>query len=301
MAQAPTTEDLGMEFPTCSMTEKRTTKREDFTVSSYGLTDPGKSRPRNEDQFLIATLGPAFYTRQSSVTAARTRFGTRSGQLFIVADGMGGHAAGDQASASAIEHLQALLLERMGPLSGGAQADDDRVLSALREALDQADAQVFAEARSHPSLHGMGTTITLVYAYQDKLYVAHAGDSRCYLLREGRLRQITCDHTMAQELVRTGALKADEALQHPWRHVITNAVGGTDRGVRVEGHVLTLQPGDCLLLCSDGLTDMLSDNEIAAILQSEPDPRRTCEALVAQANAEGGRDNITAIVARFDE
>jgi serine/threonine protein phosphatase PrpC len=178
---------------------------------------------------------------------------------------------------------------------------EQEALAEFRKALGRADERVCAEAREHPELYGMGTTLTTAYAFRDELYVVHVGDSRCYLLRDGTLRQVTSDHTMAQEMLRAGLLGVAEAARHQWRHVITNAVGGSEPGVRPEVHKLDLRPGDCLLLCSDGLSEMVPDAEIAAVLRQEADPRRACERLVAEANARGGRDNITAVVARFEE
>ena len=131
--------------------------------------------------------------------------------------------------------------------------------------------------------------------------MAHAGDSRCYLLSGGELHQLTQDHTMVAELVRLGAVSPAEASRHPNRHMITNILGGSKPGLRVEMHKLDLEPGDVVLLCSDGLTEMVEDARIAAILQEEHDPRRACERLVAEANEQGGNDNITVIVACFDE
>jgi protein phosphatase len=144
----------------------------------------------------------------------------------------------------------------------------------------------------------MGTTLTLAFVVNWRLFVAHAGDSRCYLFSGGKLRQLTQDHTMTAELVRHGVLARGDQARHPWRHVVTNLIGGTEPGVRVELHGLDLRPDDVILLCSDGLTEMVTDETIAAVLWEEPDPRPACELLVAEANARGGRDNVTVIVAR---
>jgi protein phosphatase len=300
MPQAPTLPEIGTLSPESSETEHWLLGRPELSIRSYGLTNPGQLRSRNEDQFLIASVGPALHMRQSSLSAPATQFGA-CGHVYVVADGMGGHAAGDRASALVIQNIQELLAEKCDELLQIFDAAEERIASIFRDLLDQIDARVCAEGKAHPTLHGMGSTVTLAYTFGDSLYVAHVGDSRCYLLRDGRLQQVTSDHTMAAELIRSGLLSAEEALHHSWRHVITNAVGGADRGVRVEAHALTVQSGDCLLLCSDGLTDMLSDEQITEVLQSEPDPRRACETLVTQANAAGGRDNITVVVARYEE
>jgi protein phosphatase len=130
--------------------------------------------------------------------------------------------------------------------------------------------------------------------------VAHVGDSRCYLLRRGLLYRLTHDHTLVAEMVRRGVIDAQEAAHCGYRHVITNVVGGSDPGVRVEVHKLPLEAGDTLLLCSDGLTEMVPDPEVLAVLQAEADPARACARLVSCANEHGGKDNVTVVVARFE-
>jgi serine/threonine protein phosphatase PrpC len=146
----------------------------------------------------------------------------------------------------------------------------------------------------------MGTTLTLAYSLNEELFVAHVGDSRCYLCRHGILYRLTRDHTLVEEMVSRGALSAEEAEKHHWRHVITNAVGGSDPKVKVEVHKVHLEAGDAVLLCSDGLTNMLSDEKMARILEAEVDPEQACRQLVAQANEAGGEDNITVILARYE-
>lgn len=132
------------------------------------------------------------------------------------------------------------------------------------------------------------------------LFVIHAGDSRCYLARADKIRQLTVDHTWAAELARGGVITHEEVRSHPWRHIVNNILGGGEVGVRVDVQKADLAPGDILLLCSDGLTDMLTDGRIAAILAAEHDPKAACQRLVDEANEEGGRDNITCLVARLE-
>jgi protein phosphatase len=133
-----------------------------------------------------------------------------------------------------------------------------------------------------------------------KLFVLHTGDSRCYLFRGGTLRQLTPDHTWAADLARCGAIKADEVRHHRFRHVVNNVLGGSEPDVRVDVQKVELETGDVVLLCTDGLTDMVADVRIAAILAAEREPQGACERLVAEANEQGGQDNITAVVARFE-
>lgn len=270
-------------------------------VHSHGMTHPGKVRPTNEDQFLIAVLGRALQVQQTSLGHPKTRYSRDRAYVFAVADGMGGHAGGERASALAIYSLEDFMLDALGRVLDCDGKEREEVLAQFRRVLGLTDERVCAEGRDHPELYGMGTTLTLAYSCAEALYVVHVGDSRCYLWREGRLLQITRDHTMAQELFRAGLVDAATAARHQWRHVITNAVGGREPGVQPEVHKAQVQPGDCLLLCSDGLTEMVPDEELAAVLQAEPDPRQACERLIERANAHGGRDNITVIVARYSE
>jgi serine/threonine protein phosphatase PrpC len=171
-------------------------------------------------------------------------------------------------------------------------------LAELQAAIRETDATIRREGSLHPELWGMGTTVTLACILDGELFVVHVGDSRCYLFRDGALLQLTHDHTLLQELLKGGALRAQDAANPRWKHVITNVVGGTEPEVRPEVHKLPLEPGDLLLLCSDGLTDMLTDAEIVAILQEQPDLERASQQLVKRANERGGRDNVTVILAR---
>lgn len=270
-----------------------------LTVRYFGLTDAGKVRPGNEDQFLVAVMRKAMLIEQTSLAQARTQYADEQGHLFLVADGMGGHEGGEEASALTIETIQEFALNTLKWFFHLGGAEEQDVLTEFQQALRRADARVFAEAAEHPELRGMGTTVTLAYSLMDQLFIAHVGDSRCYLLRGGELYQLTQDHTLVEELVRHGTVPAEQARRHQLRHVITNAVGGPNRGIRVDAHKVDLEAGDCVLLCTDGLTEMVADDQIAAVLQAEPDPQRACERLVAQANALGGEDNVTAVVVRY--
>jgi protein phosphatase len=157
------------------------------------------------------------------------------------------------------------------------------------------------EGTAHPELHGMGTTLTLAFCLNAELFVAHAGDCRCYLLRAGLLYRLTADHTLAEEMVRQGAMRPEEVAGSQWRHVVVNALGGTSPEVKVELHQVGLLPGDVLLLCSDGLTAMVTEAEVARVLRDEADPEAACRRLVGRAIEAGGLDNVTVVVARFEE
>jgi protein phosphatase len=264
----------------------------DLCVRSFGITDLGRVRESNEDQLLIAEVSRALSIASTSLALPRLSLGRRCAHLFAVADGMGGERAGEVASALAIETLAEQLLDHCRTVLSPDPA-------ALAAAARAADARIFDEADRHPELTGMGTTLTLVVAVGAVAQVVHVGDSRLYLARDGRLYQLTRDHTLVADLVEAGALTPREAERHHLRSIITNALGGNERGVRVELHEITLEPGDVTLLCTDGLSGMVPDARIAELL-GERDPEVACRALVDEANARGGRDNVTAIVARFD-
>jgi len=249
---------------------------------------------------LIAELVRTLHVRQASLTQPHLLRGHNRGHIFLVADGMGGHPGGDVASALSLTSIEAFVLHILHRFSNLEVTDEQTVIRDLQAALRQADARIFDEAAHHPEFTGMGTTLTMAFASGWKLFVIHAGDSRCYLCRGGKLRQLTNDHTLAEELVRHGLIKSGDVSHHPYRHVLTNFLGRGQAGLQVEVHQTDLQAGDVMLLCSDGLTDMLSDDEITKILAAESEPQRACECLVAGANARGGRDDMTAIVACFE-
>jgi len=270
-------------------------------VKSCGLTDRGQIRESNEDNFLIAELARTLWVRQSSLPQPATQHGRNRGHIFLVADGMGGHQAGEVASALSVASIEAFVLHVLHRFSNLGATDEPEVIRELKAALQLADERIIEETGQHPEFAGMGTTLTLAFISGWKLFVMHAGDSRCYLFRDGGLRQLTRDHTFAAELARNGLISPDSVKTHHYRHIVTNILGGDRAGVDVEVQMETLEPGDEILLCSDGLTEMLPPERIAAILESEEDPEEACLRLVFEANSEGGRDNITAIVARIEE
>lgn len=221
-------------------------------------TDVGRVRPGNEDALLV----------------------TDDARLVAVADGMGGHRAGEVASATAIAALLAGV-ERGDPIDDAITAANDAVVTRAASDLD---------------LRGMGTTLTTGLVDGSTLRIGHVGDSRAYLLRDGELRQLTTDHSVVAELIAAGELTEDEALVDPRRAMITRALG-IDATVEVDVLEVALLPGDRLLLCSDGLTTMVRDDAIAAVLATEEDPQRAADGLVDAANAAGGADNVTVVVA----
>ena len=271
-----------------------------LTVKASGITDTGKVRKTNEDQFLIAELTKSMRVWQTSLPEPKVQVGEERAHLFIVADGMGGHQAGERASAVTVAAIEQFTLNTFKWFLGSHGTDAQNVLTQFKSALSQADARVVEEAADDPELSGMGTTVTMAFHLGAQLWIAHVGDSRAYVYRDGRLDQITQDHTLTAELVRRGELDPEKVAGHRLRHVITNVVGGGELGVRVEAHAFEVEAGDRLLLCSDGLTEMVPNEAIAATLGSEPTTDAAAKALLSQANAAGGRDNITVLIVRFD-
>ena len=269
-------------------------------VRAFGVTDQGKKRQTNEDQFLIAELSKSMRLLQTSLPEPQLQVGSAQGHLFLVADGMGGEAAGERASALAVLAIEPFTLDTFKWFFGANTADAEKTLREFKAALSQADDRILSEAAEHPELSGMGTTVTMAFQLGSQLCIVHVGDSRAYLQRSGGLHQLTQDHTVVAEMVRNGTLREDEASRHPLRHVITNVIGGKEPGVRVDAHAVEIEPGDRLLLCSDGLTEMVNDEVIAATLDAHTAPEAAAERLVALANDGGGRDNITVVLAHFD-
>jgi serine/threonine protein phosphatase PrpC len=271
-----------------------------LAVTAFGITDTGKVRKSNEDQFLIAELSKRMRVWQTSLPEPKLQVGEDRAHLFLVADGMGGHKAGERASAIAVAAIEQFTLNTFRWFFASDSPGAQKVLAQFQSALSQADARILEEAAENPELQGMGTTLTMAFQLGTQLCIVHVGDSRAYLYRAGELHQLTKDHTVVAELVRSGALQADQVASHPLRHVITNVVGGPHPGVKVEARAYEVQAGDRLLLCSDGLTEMVTNENITAALDADPTPEAAAKALLSQANDGGGRDNITVVIVRFD-
>lgn len=269
-------------------------------VRSHGLTDRGQVRSTNEDHFLIADLGQAMRARQSSHVRSKTQYSVERGQLMLVADGMGGHNAGEEASALAVDTIAEHVLHTARSLLHKVGVDKSAQLVELQQAMLEADRRIFEAMDDNTDWHGMGTTATLAYYFGRHLFVAHVGDSRCYLLRNGQLRQLTDDHTLINELRKKGLIRPEDTLQRKYRHMITNVLGGNEVGARVDAQTVEIQPGDVVLLCTDGLTDKVPDTVIHQILTEEPDPQAACARLMKAANERVTEDNLTVVVARFE-
>jgi protein phosphatase len=222
-----------------------------------------------------------------------------TGYGFVVADGMGGAEAGEVASRLAITTLVNLVLEVPDWIM---RMDDNRVqetMERMAQHYRSVDAEIGRRAREDHALSGMGTTMTLAYSLGAHLIVVQIGDSRAYLLRGGRLQRLTHDQTFVQTLLDLGQINPEQAASHPFRHVLTQALGKHGRDLNAEVQRLVLADGDCLMLCSDGLTEMVPDGMIEILLQRPEGVEEKCRALVDLALERGGRDNVTVIIARY--
>lgn len=273
-----------------------------LALTSFGLTDTGRQRSTNEDRFLIASPVSALWMENEGRHAGEMGYAEIQGDVFAVADGIGGYAGGAVASALAIETMSAFLLSTLKWVFalGGPEAIGADMLEQIRLVLRWADSRVREEAASSEKLREMGTTLTMAYRHGPYLYVGHAGDSRCYVLRDRVLHRITRDHTVIEELVTQGLVTLEDAPRHAARHVITNALGPMTEGLKVDVHRVRLHPGDVVLLCTDGLSGVESEREIASVLLGSATPEKACERLVQCANDLGGPDNVTAIVAHVE-
>lgn len=268
----------------------------------YGLSHKGQVRKTNEDQFLIAELSKSLLVDQTSLPYASRKllFGGSHGQLLLVADGLGGHKAGERASTIAVDTVVNHVLNFMPWFFKLDQAHEDDLLEDLKHAVEKCGSRIQMEADAVPERKSMGTTLTMAYILWPRMYIVHIGDSRCYLFRESKLRQITKDHTIAQQLVEEGALEPDAAEDSQWSTVLWNVLGGGGSvEMNPEIHKSTLRPGDVVMLCSDGLTAHVDDSEITGVLGKNTHVEEVCHELVGMANEAGGTDNITVVVARY--
>jgi serine/threonine protein phosphatase PrpC len=262
-------------------------------VHVFGRTDVGRTREHNEDAFVVADLTRGNATLQPEV---RTHEVGDRGTLFMVADGMGGAAAGEIASAMAIE---VVLRELSEALSANEAPDSDAYATSLKQATAAANTQIHSFALEHPEFRGMGTTATIAGVLGDTLYLAQVGDSRAYLVRKGVALQITKDQSLMQKLIEAGEITEEEAEQSERRNIILQALG-PEANIKVDLTHQKVRKGDTLVLCSDGLSGQVKVDEIARVVTEEPDLMAVCKRLIDRANENGGPDNITVIAARFD-
>jgi PPM family protein phosphatase len=266
-------------------------------IESFGLTDVGKVRKNNEDQFLIARARKSLRIDQTSLTdlSPFDRLQTSGAHIFVVADGVGGLVGGELASGAAVEALAEHIGETIGCFySLDVEAEHD-FLDRLQGAVERSHERVLKQYASEGK--GPATTLTMVTLMWPRAYVVHVGDSRVYYLRGGRLRQITRDQTAAEDLVDRGLMTEEQARKTGLKNVLTSAVGSGELTPSIG--LVDLEPGDVLLLCTDGLTKHVSDDGISAILMRGESAEDMARQLVRAAIAEGGTDNVTVIVGRM--
>jgi len=248
-------------------------------IKAFGLTHVGRQRQHNEDSYLVAD----------------------EAKLFLVADGMGGHAAGEIASRIAVDSISEFILHTKEDDGTWPHAYDEhykRSTNRLMAAVRLANTRVLEAMRKDARLRGMGTTVVACLAEGDILSVAHVGDSRAYMIRDNHLQRITNDHSWVFEQVQAGMLTEAEAEKHPLRNVITRALGGALQ-VNPDASEIEVKEGDVFLLCSDGLTGMVPEDEILKVVtQSNGDLEKACQKLIDEANERGGLDNVTAILVK---
>jgi len=262
-------------------------------VNVFARTDVGRTREHNEDAFLVAELASG---NASLDDRLEHHVATGHGTLFMVADGMGGAAAGEIASAMAVETVLDELRTRW---VASDRTDPESFAAALKVATDVANARIHRMAAEQPEYRGMGTTATIAGLLGDTLYVAQVGASRAYLVRDGKARQITKDQSLMQRLIDAGEITEEEAEHSERRNIILQALG-PEPFVRTEITHQQIRKGDALVLCSDGLSGLVRPDEIARIVTEERDLKVACKRLIDRANHNGGPDNITVVIARFD-
>ncbi len=245
-----------------------------FHIEYAGLSDIGHVREKNEDAWVaVPEMG-----------------------LFIVSDGIGGNFAGEVASKIVVEALPKLLREKIAQSAGsGEDPTDDQVIDLIKDAICELSNDLRARTKDEPGLEGLGATVVLALARNDRVNIAHMGDSRAYLLRDAGFKQLTHDHSLVQLLVDNGEIKPEEAAIHPSHGQLTRSVGMEGEPLP-EANSFQLQQGDRILLCTDGLTGMIDDQELCKLMSVDSPLNEVCQSLIAAANEAGGTDNITATI-----
>lgn len=266
------------------------------TLEFGAVSHVGLRRPNNEDHFAVVQRSRARKILLTNVDTSSVELPDDEAYVMIVADGIGGRGYGELAS----ELVLRIGWELAGAAPFWVMKFEPAVLPKIRDKIEAYGRQIQQELRERaleePELEGMGTTWTCAYVMGSDAIIAHVGDSRAYLLSEGTLRQLTRDHTIAQTLQDVG-VPAEETTQY--KHLLVNSFGAHSEAVKIDISHVPLQNGDRLLVCSDGLTDMVTDGEIAATLVSEKSAKAACDSLIAQALMNGGHDNVTVVVADF--
>jgi protein phosphatase len=268
-----------------------------------GLTDPGKVHGINDDQFLIADLRKSIFVHKTSASFEDHApiFGGTQSQLLLVADGGGGWTAERQASEMAVQTIAQYLLNMMSWLYRLDMRHEDDFIDDLTTAIERCQERIKTMAEAANAPRDMNTALTMACINWPRLYVVSVGNCCCYLFRRAVLQQITTDHTLEQPRRGNGTIQATDVAEPRLSQVLWNVMHGEAEALHPEVHKAGLQPGDVLLLCTDGLTKHLTDDEIRRCLQAHAPARDTCQQLIDLANHAGGTDNITVIVARFGQ
>lgn len=239
----------------------------------YGIrTDIGLKRQLNEDNCNVLVGYPGIPT------------------CFVIADGMGGHKCGEVASKQAVDSVCNLLLK--------ADWENEDIPGMLRDIITRVNDEIYNFSLLDEATQGMGTTLIITVLKNKKLYIGHVGDSRVYIIRDDNIEKVTWDHSFIEELVKNGSITRDEAVNHPNKNLITRAVG-YELGLQVDTYEIDLKENDIILLCTDGLTNMLLEEEILEIVKNKEEPQDACDTLIQKANNNGGEDNITVIVGKI--
>lgn len=242
-------------------------------LSVGGNTHMGMKRKSNQDVIYIS--------KDSSMP------------IYIVADGMGGHKAGELASNMAIDIIVKRITEDKHKLSS-----ENAILKWIKKTIEEANTKIYLESIKNKDFKGMGTTITLGYIYEDKIYIGHVGDSRAYIIKNDEIKQITEDHSYVNQLLKLGSITKEEAKKHPKKNMITRAVGSSSI-IEIDLIVREYKENEILILCSDGLFNMLDDLEILKVFKSKDNIQEACDKVIRMANDNGGFDNITIIAIKF--
>jgi PPM family protein phosphatase len=271
-----------------------------LSFDSYGATGKGPRRTANQDQFLIADLGKSLLVRQTSLPKADFSriLGRPQGRLLVVADGVSGKPGGELASTVAVDTLAQYVVDIMPWFFRLDESHEDDLQEELAAAIGRCQSRVKAAARSGQGYSDIATTLTMAYVLWPRAYVVHLGDSRGYLFRARELVRITEDHTVAGELQREGALTPAQAAQSRWRNVLWKAVGVAE-SADPDVYRIDLQPGDGLLLCTDGLTDAVEEAAIVGAMSRDLPAADITRLLLDQSRAAGASDDVTAVVTRF--
>ena len=282
--------------------EKTSTTRTDLTATDIGASsDRGSVRQNNEDHYLVIRFGRSLVTCQTNLDESLLQPDhVKSGVGMMVADGLGGAAGGEVASSMALARLVELLVHTPDwILSVDTERSVTTVLERMSRRFQQIDDTLRSHAEQNYGLRGMGTTLTVAGTIGRDMFIGHVGDSRAYLLRGGELKQLTSDHTLAQAMVDSGLAGPEDSAARAIRHILTRAIGLSAEEIQPQIRRLRLFEGDQVLLCTDGLTNVVNEQSITSVMIETDSAQNACDTLIASALEAGAPDNVTLVIARF--